>query len=176
MPSKKAKCMIGNVGMSCCSMVWILGWSADWYAVSQSLCCPYLLTSDLDWFLPVDGLPLEPLDVPFGGFHGCVVGGCGIGWCVGVCVVGIGGGKVWYVVAGYGWYLLVGVQELVLNLDLVLPLPLPLDLPPFSPLGFFLGGWERMSAKVTGSWRISSVACLNAFPRRSSTKRYPRPP
>ena len=93
-PSKKAKCIMGDFGISCCSMDWILGWSADWYAVSQSLCCPYLLW-DLDWFLPVECLPLEPLDEPLGGFHG---GGFGVVcccWCVGGGVVGMGGGKLW---------------------------------------------------------------------------------
>ena len=32
---------IGGFGKRLCSMVWTLGRSAGWYAVSQSLCCPY---------------------------------------------------------------------------------------------------------------------------------------
>ena len=62
---------------------------------------------------------------------------------------------------GYGWYL--GLVFHVVYLFLVLPLPLPFLSLPFPLLGFLRGGCERMSAMVTGSWRISSVACLKVM-------------
>ena len=59
-------------------MVWTLGRSAGWYAVSQSLCCPYLLLF-LEPPFCWNGFPLWPFCPPLGGGGGNGLGGCGGG-------------------------------------------------------------------------------------------------
>ena len=139
-------------------MDWTRGRSASWHAVSQPLRCPYLLCVLVLDLWCCGCLPLDPLELPLLLKYVSVVG-CGGGpYEYGGLGIGIGGGKVGAGGGWSGWYLWYGCQGLVFCLDLPLPLvflPFPLSL-----LVFLRTGCARMSAKVMGSWRMSSVVCL----------------